>query len=122
MLQRRLDLLAKVERLAETFQLPGQDAAYTCENAQHFFLHHVTYRWEEFLKNLEIAGRDGASIHKVLLRKKEREDAQKAKEEAAREEAAAAEEEAAAIAAAAAGEGDGAASSSASGARPAKKG
>merc|ERR1719224_161053 len=38
MLQRRLDLLAKVERLAETFGLQGQEAAYTCENAQHFFL------------------------------------------------------------------------------------
>merc|ERR1719199_38022 len=98
MLQRRLDLLAKVERLADTFQLAGQDAAYTCENAQHFFLHHVTYRWEEFLKNLEVAGHDGSTIDKVLLRKKEREDATKAKEEAAREEAAAEEREAAAAA------------------------
>jgi len=74
MLQRRLDLLAKVERLAETFKLSGQDAAYTCENAQHFFLHHVTYRWEEFLKKLAMAGKDGAQIEKVLrqdlLRKK----------------------------------------------------
>jgi hypothetical protein len=84
MLQRRLDLLAKVERLAETFGLSGQDAAYTCENAQHFFLHHVTYRWEEFLKNLKIAGQDGASIDKVIMRRKEREAAAKRHEEEAR--------------------------------------
>jgi len=95
MLSRRLDLLTKVERLAESFGLAGQDAAYTCENAQHFFLHHVTYRWEEFLKNLAIAGKDGSGIDKVLLRKKEREAAAKAKEEAAKEEAEAAEAEAA---------------------------
>jgi len=117
MLQRRLDLLAKVERLAETFQLVGQDAAYTCENAQHFFLHHVTYRWEEFLKNLEVAGRDGANIHKVIVRKKEREAALKAKEDAAREEAAKDEAEAAA----AAENADGTEGGSASGARPSKK-
>jgi len=66
MLQRRMDLLAKVERLAETFKLRGEDAAYTCENAQHFFLHHVQYRWEEFSKKLKIAGKDGAGIAKVL--------------------------------------------------------
>jgi len=70
MLQRRLDLLAKVERLADTFGLMGQDAAYTCENAQHFFLHHVQYRWEAFQKKLAIAGADGANIHKVLPRRK----------------------------------------------------
>jgi intron-binding protein aquarius len=70
MLQRRLELLTKVERLADTFGLQGMDAAYTCENASHFFLHHVQYRWEEFQKKLGIAGRDGANIHKVLARKR----------------------------------------------------
>ncbi|CAE7234718.1 AQR [Symbiodinium sp. CCMP2456] len=66
MLKRRIDLLAKVERLADTFGLSGQDVAYTCENAQHFFLHHVRYRWEEFHKKLGIVGKNGANIHKVL--------------------------------------------------------
>eukprot|EP00927_Polykrikos_kofoidii_P015303 TRINITY_DN16783_c2_g1_i1.p1 TRINITY_DN16783_c2_g1~~TRINITY_DN16783_c2_g1_i1.p1 ORF type:complete len:1868 (+),score=425.70 TRINITY_DN16783_c2_g1_i1:78-5681(+) len=70
MLQRRLDLLAKVERLADTFGLLGQDAAYTCESAEHFFLHHVQYRWEKFLKELAIAGRDGANIHKIFMGRK----------------------------------------------------
>eukprot|EP00929_Paragymnodinium_shiwhaense_P119627 TRINITY_DN91529_c0_g1_i1.p1 TRINITY_DN91529_c0_g1~~TRINITY_DN91529_c0_g1_i1.p1 ORF type:complete len:1629 (-),score=467.25 TRINITY_DN91529_c0_g1_i1:79-4965(-) len=70
MLQRRLDLLSKVEKLAESFGLSGQDAAYTCENAQHFFLHHVQYRWEEFQKKLRIAGNDGANVHKVMLARK----------------------------------------------------
>jgi len=69
MLQRRLELLAKVERLAETFGVQGQDAAYTCENAQHFFLHHVQYRWEEFQKRLVTAGKDGAGISRALPHK-----------------------------------------------------
>ena len=42
-----------------------QDVAYTCENAQHFFLHHVQYRWEDFHRKLKIAGKDGANIHKA---------------------------------------------------------
>jgi len=71
MLQRRIELLAKVERLADKFGLLGHDAAYTCENAQHFFLHHVQYRWEEFQKMLAIAGKDGANLDKVLARKKQ---------------------------------------------------
>merc|ERR1719460_155735 len=66
MLQRRLELLAKVERLAETLGTQGQDAAYTCENAQHFFLHHIKSRWEEFQKRLAIAGKDGAGIQQAL--------------------------------------------------------
>ncbi|CAE7636855.1 AQR [Symbiodinium pilosum] len=66
MLKRRIELLAKVERLADSLGLSGQDVAYTCENAQHFFLHHVRYRWEEFHKKLAIAGKNGANIHKVL--------------------------------------------------------
>jgi len=70
MLQRRLELLGKVERLAETFAITGADAAYTCENAQHFFLHHVVYRWEEFQKKLRIAGEDGANLARVMPRKK----------------------------------------------------
>ncbi|CAJ1439094.1 unnamed protein product, partial [Effrenium voratum] len=68
MLKRRLELLAKVERLADTFDLSGQDVAYTCENAQHFFLHHVQYRWEDFRRKLGIAGKNGANIHKVLTK------------------------------------------------------
>ncbi|CAK8999737.1 unnamed protein product [Durusdinium trenchii] len=43
-----------------------KDVAYTCENAQHFFLHHVQYRWEDFHRKLSIAGKNGVNIHKVL--------------------------------------------------------
>mmetsp|Transcript_116029 Transcript_116029/g.248051 ORF Transcript_116029/g.248051 Transcript_116029/m.248051 type:complete len:1554 (+) Transcript_116029:41-4702(+) len=82
MLQRRLDLLTKVERLADIFGLSGQDAAYTCENAQHFFLHHVQYRWEEFQKRLAAAGKDGADIHKVLKRRIEAAAAKRRRQEA----------------------------------------
>mmetsp|Transcript_120870 Transcript_120870/g.386021 ORF Transcript_120870/g.386021 Transcript_120870/m.386021 type:complete len:1036 (-) Transcript_120870:49-3156(-) len=66
MLQRRLELLAKVEKLAETFGLVGEDVAYTCENAQHFFLHHVQYKWAEFQRRLASAGKEGANIDKAL--------------------------------------------------------
>eukprot|EP00434_Breviolum_minutum_P014329 symbB.v1.2.012636.t1/scaffold853.1/size308060/16 len=68
MLKRRIELLGKVERLADTLDLSGQDVAYTCENAQHFFLHHVQYRWEDFHRKLKIAGKKGENIHKVLAK------------------------------------------------------
>lgn len=81
MLQRRLELLSKVERLAETLGAQGQDAAYTCENAQHFFLHRVQYRWEEFQKKLAAAGKDGAGLHKVLSREAAQPNAKRRKKE-----------------------------------------
>jgi len=56
--------------LADTLGVLGQDAAYTCENAQHFFLHQVRYRWEAFQKKLAIAGKDGANIQKVMPRRR----------------------------------------------------
>lgn len=47
MLARRIELLAEVERLARTLDVPA-DVAYTCESAAHFWLLHVLARWEEF--------------------------------------------------------------------------
>ena len=47
MLQRRLELLAVVERLATSLGVP-EDVAYTCETAGHFWLTHVLARWEKF--------------------------------------------------------------------------
>ena len=47
------------------YHLDMQDVAYTCENAQHFFLHHVQYRWEDFHRKLKIAGKKGENIHKA---------------------------------------------------------
>lgn len=52
MLARRLELLAEVERLARTLQIP-EDVGYTCETAAHFWLLHVYSRWEEFLATCE---------------------------------------------------------------------
>ena len=46
-LQRRLDLLTEVERLAQSLGVPD-DVAYTCETAAHFWLLHVLARWEAF--------------------------------------------------------------------------
>ena len=51
--------------LLESVVAKSEDVAYTCENAQHFFLHHVRYRWEEFHKKLSIVGKNGANIHKA---------------------------------------------------------
>ncbi|XP_047322959.1 RNA helicase aquarius [Impatiens glandulifera] len=48
MLVRRLELLAEVERLARSLQLPA-DLGYTCETAGYFWLLHVYSRWEQFL-------------------------------------------------------------------------
>eukprot|EP01116_Phalansterium_solitarium_P021731 TRINITY_DN6889_c0_g2_i1.p1 TRINITY_DN6889_c0_g2~~TRINITY_DN6889_c0_g2_i1.p1 ORF type:complete len:1438 (-),score=611.74 TRINITY_DN6889_c0_g2_i1:257-4549(-) len=47
MLQRRLDLLAEVDKLAKGMGVEG-DVAYTCETAQHFYEYHVLGRWKEF--------------------------------------------------------------------------
>ncbi|MCL7038418.1 hypothetical protein MKW94_005183, partial [Papaver nudicaule] len=47
MLVRRLELLAEVERLAKSLQLP-EDVGYTCETAGYFWLLHVYSRWEQF--------------------------------------------------------------------------
>lgn len=54
MLARRLELLAEVERLARTLQIPD-DVGYTCETAAHFWLLHVYSRWEQFLASCEAA-------------------------------------------------------------------
>lgn len=48
-LQRRLDLLGQVDRLAKCLRVPG-DVSYTCETASYFFLHHVVSSWERYLQ------------------------------------------------------------------------
>lgn len=47
MLERRMELLGEVTRLAVSIGLRG-DEGYTCETAAHFFLYHVLARWEPF--------------------------------------------------------------------------
>lgn len=47
MLQKRIDLLARVERLAATFNLPA-DVAYSVETAHNFFTITVKAKWEQF--------------------------------------------------------------------------
>lgn len=72
MLQRRLDKLTEVERLATSLGVHGMDVSYTCENASHFFLLHVTARWEEFQTKLRASGRDGSGLAKLLPRARRR--------------------------------------------------
>lgn len=51
MLERRMELLGEVTRLAMSLGLRG-DEGYTCETAGHFFLYHVLARWEPFYNAL----------------------------------------------------------------------
>lgn len=61
MLARRLELLAEVERLARTLQIPD-DVGYTCETAAHFWLLHVYSRWEQFMASCESTVSETPSI------------------------------------------------------------
>eukprot|EP00002_Diphylleia_rotans_P007289 TRINITY_DN1680_c0_g1_i2.p1 TRINITY_DN1680_c0_g1~~TRINITY_DN1680_c0_g1_i2.p1 ORF type:complete len:1430 (+),score=347.90 TRINITY_DN1680_c0_g1_i2:54-4343(+) len=45
MLQRRMEFLGEVERLAKSIGVQ-EDVGYTCETAGHFYLQHVLSRWE----------------------------------------------------------------------------
>lgn len=66
MLQRRLELLKEVEKLAASLGLAeSKDIAYSCDTAQHFFLLHVQSRWEKYNKDLRVAGEDGAKLDQV---------------------------------------------------------
>ncbi|KAJ2354635.1 hypothetical protein GGF43_003148, partial [Coemansia sp. RSA 2618] len=46
-LERRGELLARVQRLAELFGVAG-DFGYTCETARYFYVAHVCPRWDQF--------------------------------------------------------------------------
>lgn len=62
MLNRRLELLTQVERLAGTLKV-SSDVAYTCETAAHFWLLEVYSRWEKFVADCE-AARDRPAVVK----------------------------------------------------------
>eukprot|EP00741_Cyanophora_paradoxa_P007305 tig00001098_g7066.t1 len=68
MLARRLEFLDEVGRLARSLEL-SDDAAYTCETAQHFYLFHVVARWELFqlkLARLPDAERTPAKLQELF--------------------------------------------------------
>ncbi|KAG9303733.1 hypothetical protein G9A89_018630 [Geosiphon pyriformis] len=46
-LEKRLGLLAEVDRLAESLKIGGEHG-YTCETAGYFYLYHVLSRWEPY--------------------------------------------------------------------------
>ena len=67
MLSRRLELLARVERLGATLEEKA-DVGYTCETAAHFFHSAVLSRWEAFLAALpQRAAADGAAAVATLF-------------------------------------------------------
>ena len=65
MLQKRIDLLARVERLATSLNLPT-DVAYSVETAKNFFTITVKARWEKFLhqmaQDIDKGGQENASV------------------------------------------------------------
>ncbi|KAJ2353038.1 hypothetical protein GGH92_000916 [Coemansia sp. RSA 2673] len=50
-LERRRELLALVQKLAEALDIPG-DFGYTCDNARLFFIAHVRMRWEPYYRRI----------------------------------------------------------------------
>ncbi|KAJ2809965.1 hypothetical protein GGI24_007110, partial [Coemansia furcata] len=50
-LDRRRELLALVQKLAEALDIPG-DFGYTCDNARLFFIAHVRMRWEPYYRRI----------------------------------------------------------------------
>ncbi|KAF7727161.1 hypothetical protein EC973_007936 [Apophysomyces ossiformis] len=51
-LERRLELLQEVDRLAQSLGVPGAHSA-TCETAGYFYHYHVLTRWEPYIKLAE---------------------------------------------------------------------
>lgn len=70
MLERRLSLLAEVERLAVSLGL-APDIAYTCETACNAFSYHIIPRWRTFERGLQQrtgAGAAAADADAVYVR------------------------------------------------------
>ncbi|XP_030376024.1 RNA helicase aquarius [Scaptodrosophila lebanonensis] len=63
-LAKRMDLLAKVQRLQEALDVSG-DNAYTCETAGYFYLYNVMARWEKFL-SVVAAHSEESDVEKLL--------------------------------------------------------
>lgn len=61
MLQKRLELLAEIGRLARSLGVAA-DVDYSCETAAHFFLFNVVSRWEEYEHHV----RKAASVERVV--------------------------------------------------------
>ena len=66
MLTRRLELLARVERLGQTLETAA-DVGYTCETAEYFFHSHVLARWEAFTSACAKRKAEGAPVVALLF-------------------------------------------------------
>lgn len=58
-LEKRLELLREVDRLAQSLQIPGAHG-YTCETAGYFFTYHVLSRWEPYIHKVRAAEAQGS--------------------------------------------------------------
>ncbi|EOD21389.1 hypothetical protein EMIHUDRAFT_123833, partial [Emiliania huxleyi CCMP1516] len=63
MLGRRLELLARVEALAKSLDVPA-DVGYTCETAGYFFKATVAPRWEAFEAEARRAGDEEGAVER----------------------------------------------------------
>lgn len=66
MLSRRLELLARVERLATTLEVPP-DSGSTCETAAYFFHANILARWEAFQSAASKRQAEGAAPIALLF-------------------------------------------------------
>ena len=62
MLAKRLEILAEVEKLADSIGLNGEDVAYTCETAGYFWKIHVLAKWEKFTADVATAADDDQDV------------------------------------------------------------
>ena len=58
----RLEILAEVEKLADSIGLNGEDVAYTCETAGYFWKIHVLAKWEKFTADVATAADDDQDV------------------------------------------------------------
>lgn len=65
MLNRRLELLEEVTQLATAMDIKD-DVGSTCETAGHFFLYHVTARWEQFLSDIKGEIKEGQTFSSMF--------------------------------------------------------
>ncbi|CAD7945428.1 unnamed protein product [Amoebophrya sp. A120] len=66
MLSRRMELLDLVGKLARSLGLDADHTSYSCETAKFFFLQHVQRAWELFVEKVQIAGKKGENLYKVV--------------------------------------------------------
>ncbi|KAI9192971.1 intron-binding protein aquarius [Polychytrium aggregatum] len=64
-LEKRLQLLAEVDRLAASLEVPGAHGS-TCETAGYFYRYHILTRWEHYLSQIKDQDPDEGTLQKLV--------------------------------------------------------